>query len=154
MGGGCHLRSQLLPSLEKVLRSHFCGLEKLVEHHWKFHCDVLQSATVSAHTRNQDCQLARRCYIYIYMSIKTTRNNRAVCHTGSAAAGCFSVINVSLQCFRPRPSKQSPRRVGDTETVSWTLPYRNTRGSYLNWMLSTGASLKSDRHSMLRICWT
>lgn len=39
--------SQLLPSLEKVLGHHLCGLEKLVEHHWKFHRNVLESAAVS-----------------------------------------------------------------------------------------------------------
>lgn len=58
-----HLRSELLPSLEKVLRRHFSGLEKLVEHHWKFHCNVLQGAAVSAHTRTHDFELAWSRYI-------------------------------------------------------------------------------------------
>lgn len=54
-----HLRSELLPSLEKVLGRHFSGLEKLVEHHWKFHSNVLESAAVSVHTRTKHTELAR-----------------------------------------------------------------------------------------------
>lgn len=57
--GGERLRSELLPSLEKVLGRHFSGLEKLVEHHWKFHCNVLESTAVSVHTRNTHMELAR-----------------------------------------------------------------------------------------------
>lgn len=39
----------------------------------------------------------------------------------------------------------------DTNT---NLKNRDSSRTYLNWMFSTGASVKSDTHSILRICWT
>lgn len=45
-----NLRAKLFPALEEVFRSHLCWLEKLIEHHWEFHGDILKSSTISVHT--------------------------------------------------------------------------------------------------------
>lgn len=45
-----NLRAKLFPALEEVFRSHLCWLEKLIEHHREFHCNILKSSTISVHT--------------------------------------------------------------------------------------------------------
>lgn len=47
-----------------------------------------------------------------------------------------------------------PRHLKSSLDTKTNLQYCSTRGTHLNWMFSTGASVKSDTHSMLRICWT
>ena len=42
----CHSLAQLLPALEEILRSHFRGLEKLVECDWQLHRHILKGSPV------------------------------------------------------------------------------------------------------------
>lgn len=117
----CHSLAQLLPALEEILRSHFRGLEKLVECDWQLHRHILKGSPVPVSNTEahwEESTMRRKP--------ETRPGQGPECETPGAQKGG---PGPQEDCPSPAHSHREPRTLGNAPSANAARLVTTTRDS-------------------------